>query len=175
MSAAVYDILADLWEYPGEQFAARIEAARGALNDGRLDTLAEFATSRPLDEAEELFTRTFDINPVCTLECGWHLYGEDYARGAFLVRMRGLMRDLGIEESTELPDHLTHVLPVLGRLPAEEANTMARDCIVPALAKMLDGFQDNENPYRPALVALQDFLCERHGVEDAAATAGGGE
>jgi len=31
---------------------------------------------------------TFDINPACALEVGWHLFGEDYMRGQFLVRMR---------------------------------------------------------------------------------------
>ncbi len=41
---------------------------------------------------EELYTRTFDLNPVCALEIGWHLFGEDYERGAFLVRMRDQLR-----------------------------------------------------------------------------------
>ena len=38
------------------------------------------------EQIQELYTRTFDINPVCTLEIGWHIFGEDYARGALLVK-----------------------------------------------------------------------------------------
>ena len=32
------------------------------------------------EDLQEMYTRTFDINAVCTLEVGWHIYGEDYAQ-----------------------------------------------------------------------------------------------
>ena len=51
------------------------------------------------DELQELFTRTFDLNPACTLEIGWQLYGEDYRRGEFLVQMRQGLREKGLPES----------------------------------------------------------------------------
>ena len=87
--------------YPGR------EEARAALV-----CFPEFAEFDPAG-LEELYTRTFDINPVCSLETGWHLFGEDYNRGAFLVRMRGLLRQHGIEEGAELTDHLESALRVL--------------------------------------------------------------
>ena len=74
---------------------------------------------------QELYVQTFEFNPACTLELGWHLFGENYERGEFLVRMRDLLRRHGIAESTELPDHLTHVLALVGRLDHEEAAELA--------------------------------------------------
>lgn len=112
---------------------------------------------------EELYTRTFDINPVCSLEIGWHLYGEDYNRGAFLVRMRALLRELGIEEGAELPDHLETALRALATMPPEEADSLARRFVLPAVQKMRAGFPAEGNPYAAVLAEVERFLTERHG------------
>jgi nitrate reductase assembly molybdenum cofactor insertion protein NarJ len=117
-------------------------------------------------ELEELYTRTFDISPVCSLEVGWHLYGEDYNRGAFLVRMRSLLRSLGIEEGAELPDHLESALRALGALAEsspEDADALARKFILPAIAKMRDGFPTDTNPYGAVLERTETFLRATHG------------
>ena len=98
------------------------------------------------------------------LEVGWHLYGEDYHRGAFLVRMRGLLREHGVPEETELPDHLTHVLPVLGRLDDARAEALARGYVLPALVKMLDGFGEKRNPYRQLRLSLKTMRLLEAGV-----------
>ena len=75
-----------------------------------------YSEPRDLHELEETYARTFDINPACALEVGWHLFGEEYARGLFLVRLRGEMREHGVEESSELPDHITHVLALIAAM-----------------------------------------------------------
>ncbi len=98
-------------------------------------------------EVEEMFTRTFEINPVCALEIGWHIYGEDYARGALLVRLRQELRARGIPEITELPDHLTHVLQLMARLEEPLANDMAGRYLLPALRKMIEAVKDSDCPY----------------------------
>ena len=165
-----HDALAGLFVYPDADTRSRVDAARGALEAEdptlahHLEPLTAAVDRSSVDDLEELFTRTFDINPACTLECGWHLYGEDYARGTFLVRMRGMLRELGVEESAELPDHVTHVLPVLGRLPTETADAFAADRVLPALDKMLEGFKEAENPFHAALVGVTAALRSRHGA-----------
>ena len=75
------------------------------------------ATPRPIlddTQLEELYTRTFDLNPVCTPEVGWHIYGEQYRRGRFLVQARELLKIVGVDERGELPDHLMSLLPAGG-------------------------------------------------------------
>ena len=115
-----------------------------------------------MDELQELFTRTFDLNPVCTLEIGWHLFGEDYQRGEFLVKMRGRLRERAIEESTELPDHLTHALRLLDLMEAEEAAEFVEELLLPALGKMHHGWKDNHNAFWPLLEATFTLLSSRY-------------
>ena len=164
----VHDALAELFAYPGSGGRERIlDALRSFGPELRkaLAPFAKFVEETEATELEESFTRTFDINPVCTLEIGWHLYGEDYSRGAFLVSMRERMRALGIEETSELPDHITSVLAVLGRLEGAEADEFARGQVVPAINRMLDGFKIESHPYRVPVVSVRDWLRERHGAE----------
>lgn len=111
-----------------------------------------------LEELEELYTRTFDINPVASLEIGWHLYGETYERGSFLVTMRALMRRFGIQESTELPDHLSNVLQVMGAMEPAEANPFYSQYLLPALTKIVNAFTGQNNPFEHLLAALKTFL-----------------
>jgi nitrate reductase assembly molybdenum cofactor insertion protein NarJ len=160
---STYDDLAALFTYPDATGLPRVRAAAAAL-EGLGPFAARIRAGAP-ERHEEHFTRTFDINPVASLEVGWHLYGEDYSRGAFLVRMRALMRDCEVPEIRELPDHLTNVLAVIGRLGKAAADELARGYALPAVAKMLHGFEKKENDYRGPLEAVQRFLRARHGRE----------
>jgi len=111
----------------------------------------------PEDPAgQELYIQTFEFNPACTLEVGWHLFGENYERGAFLVSMREQLRRHGIPESGELPDHLCHLLTLLARLEPAEAERLAGEFLLPALAKLRAGLKDN--PYEPAIAAIEEKL-----------------
>ena len=165
-----FDQLAEVLTYPVEGYVTRFDRCLETLEGidltlgDMLTPLAKYISNSSETEREELFTRTFDINPQCTLELGWQLYGEDYNRGAFLVRMRELMREKGVEEGTELPDHLMHVLPVLGRMEQEEASEFSLRFVLPAVNKMLEGFGDHENPYRSALETVRGLLVQSFGI-----------
>jgi nitrate reductase assembly molybdenum cofactor insertion protein NarJ len=98
------------------------------------------------------------------LEIGWHLYGEQYKRGEFLVRMRSLLRRHGIAESLELPDHLSHCLLLLPRLEEREAFQFVRGCLRPGLERIRQGFEP-ENPYRYAIESLCWFLDRRFALD----------
>lgn len=170
----LYDLLAETLLYPRRDWRLRAEDCRrnltvcepeAAVLLGRfLDAAAALSDT----EVEELFTSTFDLNPVCSLETGWHLFGEDYARGRFLVRMRGEMRRLGVVESTELPDHLTHVLPVLGRIEPERAPHFAKTFVLPVLGKMLGALENKGNAYEFVLRAITTVIEARYGKLEAA-------
>ena len=128
---------------------------------------------------QELYVQTFEFNPACTLEIGWHLFGENYERGEFLVRMREQLRRHGIAESTELPDHLTHLLPLIALMDHGEAAQFVGEFILPALTKIRSAIHDNayelviagiaekleedfpDAPRRPAqLPIFQEAACE---------------
>ncbi len=165
------DSLAGLFEYPSADFSARVTACR-ALADQRssghgeaIASLEERTRGMSRGEVEEMFTRTFEINPVCALEIGWHIYGEDYARGALLVKMRQQLREMNLPESRELPDHLTHVLALLGRLAGEEADEFAARYVIPGVDKMLEGMPDEDAPYRALLQSVLAVVKQDHDVE----------
>ncbi len=159
--------LADLLAYPADGFDARlgeaVEQVRQAV-PGSAEPLGAFAAALirlSPEEREELYTRTFDINPECSLEIGWQLFGEEYHRGALLVRLRRELCRHGIAESTELPDHLTYVLPLLDRMRDAEAHSFAHCCVIPAVDKMLVALADRGNPYGELLLAVGLYLKHR--------------
>lgn len=163
-----YDLLADLLAYPRADYRARVEHCREALAGPQPEAaglLADFQSETHAmspDELEELFTRTFDCNPPCALEIGWHLFGENYDRGAFLVWMREQLRRCAVPESAELPDHLTHVLAVLGRMDGTEADNFAASCVLPALERLLPALDEKGNPYEKTLKAIASTIRANH-------------
>ena len=167
MDAQVYDHLGEILSYPGPIFRKNLEAcwarlvvANGAAAAACLWDLLEATREMSTRDLQELYTRTFDLNPVCSLDVGWHLYGEAYERGRFLVRMREMLRQVGVAEGKELPDHLTAVLPALGRLAPDEAAAFTSAYVLPALRRMLEGLSGKDNPYEKALAAVRLLLEE---------------
>lgn len=164
---AIYDELAGLLEYPGEDYAQRVTRCAEALAQfegeaaARLEEFSHRIAGFSTEALQELYTETFDLNPACSLELGWHLFGENYDRGDFLVKMRRELRRHGLGESRELPDHLTHVLPLLGRMQPEDAETLA-SLVFAALDKVRAGFKGSENPFDLVLEALVRLLEGRH-------------
>ncbi|MCC7431565.1 hypothetical protein IT568_12025 [bacterium] len=115
----------------------------------------DFVKGSKFSAVEELFTITFDLNPACCLEIGWHLFGEDYRRGEFLVLMRQSLAEEKLNESTELPDHLSHCLQLLAKLELEDARAFSKSFILPSLEKIQTGLQSKEsNPYTELVDAL---------------------
>lgn len=158
---SLYDAFAHVLSYPAEDYPARVYELMLAAPSTLAPELEQFAgalAGKSTLELQELFTVTFDLNPVCALELGWHLFGENYDRGLLLVRLRALLRQHGIAETGELPDHLSHALRLLARMDDHARRDFAAAIVLPALGKMLDAFRAKQNPYEPVLVALKDQL-----------------
>jgi len=161
-----FDALAGVLRYPDAGYLERVASAAAALEGlsgeaaARVDAFAGEVAGLSMEGLQELYTGTFDLDPACTLDLGWHLYGEAYERGRFLVTLRGLLREHGIVESGELPDHLSHVLPLLGRMAPEEAAELAKRAVAPALVTMSKALEPTENPYRHVLAAARALVDE---------------
>lgn len=149
-----FDLLARLFVYPGESYASHCRAAG-------LTGLADFAESISTAQLQEQFVDTFDWSPATALEIGWHLFGEDYARGEFMARMRAELRRYGLQESGELSDHLTHVLALLGHMEKDQADEFSRDFVSPAVGKLVAALDQRNSPFAPAMRAVWDALPAR--------------
>ena len=155
-------LLAKILSYPEQSYKEKalefINTFDPASKESEmLETFHKYAVLAEHYQIEELFTSTFDMNKTACLELGWHLFGEDYQRGEFLVKMRGSLEEYQIKESIELPDHISHCLLLLAVLDYEEAVIFATEYIGKALTIILKEF-DKENPYYGLLICLQSLL-----------------
>ncbi|MDH3889465.1 MAG: nitrate reductase molybdenum cofactor assembly chaperone [candidate division Zixibacteria bacterium] len=166
----IYESLGRLLKYPETDQTLRLDDCVSGLDRAdstALDPVRRFVEGirdASLEQMQELYTRTFDINPVCALEVGWHLFGERYERGTFIVKMRQTLRQLGLTESAELPDHLPHVLEALGKMDADEAGEFASMFVLPAVEKMLAGFEGKDNVYSNVLDGICREIKSRHNL-----------
>ncbi len=168
MNAELYNSLAGLLGYPEADFRANVARTRDAIGDcqsalgNAVALFADESAPLPVHRLQELFIQTFDLSPVCSLEMGWHLFGENYDRGLLLVKMRQHLRLHGIAETTELPDHLTNALRLLARMHGDAGAYFAEAIVLPALEKMLAAIRGKDNPYEHVLDAARLAIREEY-------------
>jgi nitrate reductase delta subunit len=165
------ECLTGLLRYPDRNYrerlgycCTRLEQEAPELAE-RLRAAALVLEQLTLAQMQEQFTQSFDLNPVCSLEIGWHLFGENYDRGALMARLRGELRRHGIRENGELPDHLSQVMPLLARMEPAEAQDFFAACVAPALAKMQAAFRTQPDvPYAVILNVICQWLQRQYGA-----------
>ena len=153
------EAVAALFTYPRTDYASAVENAV-ACSGSAAPALLEFAREvpgTPLSSLQELYTSTFDLHPLCALDMGWHLFGEEYERGLLLARMRRELRAHGIPETRELPDHLSHALLLLSRMGPAQAEEFASVIVSPALDRMLK-CMPAENLFSSLLQAVRQLI-----------------
>ena len=167
----VFDLFADLLSYPNPAILQKTEDCLAQLQDTHPDSaiaLEKFLNGLrllTLEKMEELYTVTFDMQPVCYPYIGYQLFGESYKRGAFMAQLNEAYHAFGYSTGQELPDHISVALSFIG---LDSANRQSDFCqallnegVMPALAKMLQTFgAQSENPYFGLLTAFQSFLIQ---------------
>ncbi len=160
-------LLADVLEYPHEGTARQARSAADRLAGdhigvaGALWDLAVWLENTPRGTIEERYTGLFDLNPIATLNLGYHVFGDTYQRGEFLAGLAGELRERGLEPGLDLPDYLPTVLRLLARVePLEEAGLLLSVGVLPGLAKMREALKDSHDPWSRLLRALPDLLAE---------------
>lgn len=141
-------MLAEVFKYPSAQLHKEVSSCSELLEKQYPIAFADFrkfanwVENTPLDEMEEVFTKTFHIQAICYLDLGFVLFGEDYKRGEFLVNMKKEQKDAGNDCGDELPDNLVNVLTLIPKLKDEQ---FIADLVVmvikPAIEMMLKEFE----------------------------------
>lgn len=172
MNGRIYSLLAHVLCYPGNdslETAKNLESELIALDKKYFDLLHPFIhylESEPRESLEEAYTNTFDIQAVCPLEVGYTLFGEDYKRGEFLVRMSDLHKEHGTDLiSSELGDYLPNVLKLLSKMPDDTfKREFIEKIIFPSTVKMLKNFdeQNGVNPFSRPLRVFNDLLASQY-------------
>jgi nitrate reductase delta subunit len=157
----VYRLFADILEYPAPILADRVEELLSFAVDAHgeaaqiLHRFRNFVENTPPEGVEELYSGTFDLQPLCCPYIGYQIFGEEYRRGMFMAQLREHFRSCGFTTGDDLPDHLCIILRFLASREAGEVELeLVTDCLVPALEKMVAGLAESTNPYRDVLQAL---------------------
>jgi len=158
----LYALFAEMLEYPAYSLYECFDECISLLMDrdneaAKLLRKFESILARvPLTEMQEIYTRTFDLQPACYPYVGYHLFGEDYRRGLFMAGLKKhyLSHDFSVEK--ELPDHLAVILRFLAETSRDkEKAELIHECVIPSLEKMLaGGLKEGDNPYGGVLQAL---------------------
>jgi nitrate reductase delta subunit len=164
MNPPTYTLLAESFRYP---VPGRLEELERGLKSIQGDARKGYAAfvkgiqKLSLTEWEELYTITWDLNPVAAPYIGYQMWGENYQRGNFMSNLNRELLNAGIDCDGELPDHLIPVLRYLAAAPEPlpellEIWPTALERISAALKKA-----DAGNPYLHLLTLLSSVSSER--------------
>lgn len=148
---AHYDLLASLFSYPDEKLRIDFEAAHRLLESKYISAsnffneFYLFSKSMSLIKWQEIYTRTFDVQAITTLDLGYVLFGDDYKRGELLVNLSKEHRNYNNDCGSELGDHLPNVLRLLTKLTDDDLKTELIYLIIkPALHKISAEFDNDK-------------------------------
>ncbi|MGH9739037.1 MAG: nitrate reductase molybdenum cofactor assembly chaperone [Candidatus Acidiferrales bacterium] len=167
---SAYLLFAEVLDYPGPELSRRVSelACELAIElpqaEGLIKTFQGSHESMGTAKLQEIYTRTFDMQPDCTPNLGYHLFGEDQRRGVFLAKLNELYQQAKVDTGNELPDHVCFLLRYLATgLGTEETTDIITDCLLPAVSKIAHRVDAPSNPYRGVLDALLLWLEKESG------------
>ena len=163
---SIYRLFAELFTYPSPDLLPAIHDCQQQLTPDYPEAAAAInqfqaaIASLSLERLEEIYTSTFDVNPVCFPYPGFHLFGENFNRADFLVKLKQKYQEHGFTSpENELADHLPVMLEFLSILDPDAvlAKELVEDCLLPALEKMTAGFT-SDSPYAAVVRSLLNVL-----------------
>lgn len=147
-----YYKLASVFDFPRDDYRSHVERAIVCIKDNYPDAavdLSEFLEGIPLEilACQELYTRTFDVQSITTLDVGYVLFGDDYKRAELLSNLTRTHVLGGTDRKGELADHLPNILrlmPKFNDLSGEDLlGELVTEIMVPGLMLMIKEFDVN--------------------------------
>lgn len=186
--------MASLLDFPDE---GTMETAKEIqlLLDGKypelgnmLEPFTKYISTTELNDVRELYTRTFEVQAITTLDLGYLLFGDDYKRAELLVNLSREHTLAGNDCGFELADHLSNVVRLLARMQDESIQKeLVEKIICPGLKKMISEFDPmnlgkknelyirhhktlidtcgaNGTLYQLPLVVMLEIICQEFGL-----------
>lgn len=143
-----YIAFADLLRYPSEDYSEKAIRCMAMLKEQypeaavEIEPYVNYLSSHTQDEREEFYTKTFDVQPICYLDLGYVIFGEDYKRGAFLLHMQEEQIKEGNDCGTDLSDNISNMLTLYAKSNNEALlNELAVKILIPGVEKMIGEFK----------------------------------
>ncbi|MDE2026929.1 MAG: hypothetical protein KGJ11_00130 [Candidatus Omnitrophica bacterium] len=157
-----YELSADLFRYPDRSFYKNVAELLTLLKEKypsagqALQIFFDHIIDKELKCMEELYTRSFEIQAITTLDVGYVLFGDDYKRGEILSNLarehETAQNDCGIQ----LADHLPNLLCLMARSKdGGFIKDLVEEILSPALKSMIDEFE-------PQRIAQKNELYKKH-------------
>lgn len=164
--AASLDILAEALRYPTprglDTLRRRLEDIAHDAVRAELEAFLAEIERMPLEAWEELYVRSFDLDPDVAPYLGWQVWRDEQRRAELLVEMARRLSDRGVDLDGELPDHLVPVLRYLAADPdpGERETPLLDQALAPALAAILRNLRSatEDNPYVHVLEGVAKAL-----------------
>jgi nitrate reductase molybdenum cofactor assembly chaperone len=160
-----YSLLSEMFRYPTENLKEYIPEMVALVRNYDPEAESDFrqfvdhVCSKPLSYQQEYYVNTFYVHPVCCLDTGYVLFGEDYRRGIYMANLKKEHNEAGNDCDTELPDHLPVVLCLLPRLKDPElAEELVCSLLITAVNEMIAAFGDKSNHYKNLLKILSSVM-----------------
>ncbi|GMU91065.1 MAG: hypothetical protein AMXMBFR4_01230 [Candidatus Hydrogenedentota bacterium] len=157
--------LGKLLEYPGQDFHAHFDRVLAQSDEmgpeigAALYSFAQEASQFSVEHAQEMYTRAFDVNPLCVPYLSVHLFGqESFKRAELMTGLKAKYEARGFDYGAELPDHLSVVLQAVSCFSDDEWDELRTYCIEKPLAAMAAALDRAASPWRHVVRAVQRAL-----------------
>ena len=129
----------------------------GGLGGDVAAALADFSgdvANLSTEHAQELYTRSFDVSPVCVPYASVHIFGEEsFKRAELIAGLGAAYARVGFDRGTELPDHVALLLRCAPQFEADEWTELRSFVLLPAVEKMSAGLEKAGSPWRHVMRA----------------------
>ena len=143
MDHSHYFHLAKVFDFPGPGYALEVQHLLGLLRDKyakaalQVQYFLEGIPKKTVD-LQELYTRSFDVQSITTLDVGYVLFGDDYKRAELLSHLTREHSQVENNCRGELADHLPNLLRLMPKLKDKELlSELVMEILVPALMLMI--------------------------------------
>jgi len=143
-----YQLLSELFKYPDEKYLEKIIHCEKLISQNyhtaidNFSIFSKYMSNANLDEREEIYTKTFDVQPICYLDLGYVIFGEDYKRGAFLLHMQTEQQKINNDCGTDLPDNISNVFSLISKSEDQLfINELVSEIVIPAVKKIISEFE----------------------------------
>ena len=154
-----YIWIANAFRYPAP---GRLKTLRTSLSDipkgavkDACSTFLAGIEKLSLNQWEELYTRTLDLNPQTAPYVGFQTWGENYQRGKFMANLNQVFQPLAINLDGELPDHIVPILRYLEVSPRPIQELV--EILEPSITRIA-GVLRKADPYNPYLDLFEAIL-----------------
>lgn len=131
-----------------------------------LQTYQDLIRGLSVCELQEMYSRTFDLNPICSPALSVHLFGvESFKRSHLMVGLLDMYRTAGFAVAGETADHMSTVMQFLPIAASDEREEIMQFILLPGLAKIAEFLESKSSPYSYLIQAAISVLRQEAGKE----------